>query len=104
MPRKEETKEKIRQSNLGKQNTKYQIEKQKKSAIEGGGNIRTGLAAKNHHSLPAIQFDLNGKYIKEWESAKEASEILKIQRTCINKCRNKQRKTAGGFIWKHKEV
>lgn len=49
---------------------------------------------------PIIQYDLDGNFIKIWESIKEAEKTLKIRnisQVCIG-IRNK----AGGYIWKYK--
>lgn len=48
------------------------------------------------------QYDLDGTFIKEWESIKDASEKLNVQPTSISECCNGKRKTAGGFIWEFK--
>ena len=48
-----------------------------------------------------IQFDLNGKFIKEWESIVSASKKLSIFH--ISYAISGERKTAGGFRWKLKE-
>lgn len=50
-----------------------------------------------------IQYDLNGFFIKEWSSAREASKALNIQYKNISAvCRGKRNK-CGNFIWKFKE-
>ena len=49
---------------------------------------------------PVCQFDMNGRFIKEWESIKLAQDNLKIK-NILNACKGKYR-TAGGFIWKYK--
>ena len=50
---------------------------------------------------PVIQYDLDGKFIKEWESQAEANYQTRINNiTCCCKGKNK---TAGGFIWKYKK-
>lgn len=49
-----------------------------------------------------LQYNKNGELIREWESIKEATEKLHICSIGKN-CRGKS-KTAGGFIWKFKEV
>ena len=50
------------------------------------------------------QYDLNNYFIKEYESACVASRETGICRGSINDCcrQRKNRKTAGGFIWKYK--
>lgn len=50
------------------------------------------------------QYDLNGNYLRTWESVKNAGESLKIWSCDISRVCNGKRKTAGGFIWKYKEV
>lgn len=52
-----------------------------------------------------IQLDLNGNFIKEWNSIKEMSKTLKINYSHISACcRNEYgRKTAGGYKWKYAE-
>lgn len=51
-----------------------------------------------------IQYDLQGNFIKEWNSISEASKTLNINLGNIAECCKKHRKTAGGYIWKYKEV
>lgn len=53
-------------------------------------------------SKPVIQLDLNGNFIKEYPSYREAvrqTGISKIDKVCN---RIKYRKTAGGYMWKYK--
>jgi hypothetical protein len=47
------------------------------------------------------QYDLNGNYITFFDSAKTASEALKISRGTIENCARGECKTAGGFNWKY---
>jgi len=49
------------------------------------------------------QYDLDGNYIKTWNSLKEASEKLNIKYQGISKCCRNLRPTAYGFKWKYKE-
>ena len=49
-----------------------------------------------------IEYDLNGNFIKEWSSIKEASQTLKISHTHISACCLGKRTTAGKFQWKYK--
>lgn len=43
-----------------------------------------------------------GEFIKEWESAIEASNNLNINRESIGNCCRNESKTAGGFQWSYK--
>jgi len=55
---------------------------------------------KEVHCIPVNQYDLNGKFIREWKSQTEIKQTLKINHVgtcCKGKC-----KTAGGYIWKYK--
>jgi group I intron endonuclease len=56
------------------------------------------------HSISIIQYDKQGNFIKEWDSATKASEELLISQGNICGCRRGLRKTAGGFIWKQKQT
>ena len=47
------------------------------------------------------QLDLGGKIIKTWNHMSEASRELNISRRHISHVCNGERKSAGGFIWKH---
>lgn len=66
---------------------------------EGFGEIVT-----KNKSKCILQFNLNGEFIKEWPSGKEASRILNVSPTTIagNARENGINKSAGGFIWKYK--
>lgn len=57
-------------------------------------NVNYGVRGKK-----AIQYDLKGNKIKEWNSAKEASDKLGISINSICSCRAGKLKTAGGYIW-----
>ena len=47
------------------------------------------------------QMSSNGEILREWDSIKSASEVLNIQAGHISKVCKKQRKTAGGYIWRY---
>ena len=69
----------------------------------GKKNIMYGKhGANNINSKKVLQYDLKNNFIKEWENIKEAQKTLNISHisdVCLGK-----RKTAGGYIWKHKEM
>jgi hypothetical protein len=47
-----------------------------------------------------LQYDLEGNFIKEWPSIKEAASYYKLDEgTLSNCCNNKKVKTCGGFKW-----
>jgi hypothetical protein len=51
------------------------------------------------------QYSKNGKYIKTFDSIKQAAEEIKIHQGGISKCASgvKGQPTAGGFIWKYEK-
>jgi hypothetical protein len=53
--------------------------------------------------IPVEQYDLEGNFIKTWESAKIAAGELNVNCQPIGRCcrNNKYYKTAYGFIWKY---
>lgn len=54
-------------------------------------------------SVPILQFDLNGSFIKEWAAVIEIQRELGVNSTNVIACCRGKQKTCGGFIWKHKE-
>lgn len=57
------------------------------------------LIAKN--KKPILQYSLNDKFIKEWDSAVLASKELKINASFLRHCLLGDKKQAGGFKWKY---
>lgn len=51
-----------------------------------------------------LQFDLEGNFIKVWDSIKSIEEILKIRHSSICSCLNGRYKTAGNYIWKYYDL
>lgn len=58
------------------------------------------IAQSNIKSI--LQYDVGGKFIKEWSSIKEAAEFYKIKGSCISSCCSGVYKTSSGFIWRYK--
>lgn len=56
----------------------------------------------NESNRKVSQYDLNGKFIRSYNSIKEASDITGISSSNINYCCQKQKyKTAGKYIWRY---
>lgn len=57
----------------------------------------------NPHKKPVNQYDLQGNFIKEWNSINEARDYLnyKSEMGIIGTCKNRQ-KSSGGYIWEYK--
>lgn len=47
------------------------------------------------------QFDINGNYIRTWDSAKKAGITLNIDFSTIIKCCKGKRNKCGGYCWKY---
>ena len=55
------------------------------------------------NSHPVLQFDKNGIFIKEWNTAEEAARCLRLSSgSNIRSCCRGKIKTAYGFVWKRK--
>ena len=52
-------------------------------------------------SKKIIQFTKDGKFVREWNSATEASNELGIQLSCISVSANTLKRSAGGYKWRY---
>ena len=67
-------------------------------------NLSTSKLAKTYNIKPVLQYTPNGKYLKEYICLREAERLTGIHHSSIMRvCKGKQY-SAGGFIWKYKEV
>ena len=64
----------------------------------GTRNERQGLG----HSKPIEQYDLEGNFIKEWDSAAQVERDLGFNHQNISKCCLGQQKTAYNYKWRYK--
>ena len=87
----EETKLKISNSHKGKKTSKEHLEKLWKGQI---------LA----NSKPILQYDLDGNFIKEWQSATVAAKEINLHPTSIRHCVQGKTKTSGGYVWKSSQI
>lgn len=103
----EETRLLLHQKCSGKNNARYGVE----VSLETREKMRKAkLGKKEPYSQRynkmvssgrrTLQFSLDGKFIKEWYSAREASRQCHCN---VYQCCNGHQKTAGGYIWKYKE-
>lgn len=84
-----ETKQKISNSHKGKKVSKEHLSKLHKGQIIA-------------QSKPVEQYDIDGNFIKSWESATIAGRTLNAHPTSIRHCVRGITKTSHGFIWKPK--
>lgn len=61
--------------------------------------IELNINCSKDKRMPVNQYDLSGKFIKNFESQKEASVKTEINQQDISAVINNKRKTAGGFKW-----
>lgn len=58
---------------------------------------------KEGNSRKVLQYSIDGEFIKEWDSAKEAANELGFGYKAINNCLRNIRHTSFGFVWKYKD-
>ena len=66
------------------------------------GNRTTKAAASNldgGKSVPIVQLNLDGTFVKEWISCANAARTLGVNDVAIRNCCNHKTKTSHGFIW-----
>lgn len=64
--------------------------------------LRKGKRGKDNVLSKVInQYDLNGNFIKQWDSTKEIERKLKIYHSNISLCCKHKLKTSGGYIWRY---
>ena len=66
--------------------------------------IEKNLNSQKDKFKTILQYSLDGEFIKEWNSILSAEEKLEIWKQNICKVLKGKRITAGGFIWKYKEL
>lgn len=117
----EQTKEKIRQANIGRKHTEEELEKMR-IASKGENNPMYGKhhsdetkqkisetrirnesskESKNGSAKRIAQYDLDGNLIKIWDYVKQASEELNLDHSSICKCARGKIKTCGGYKWEY---
>jgi len=73
----------------------------KNSGIKRKG-VREGI--KGFSNKKVEQWSKDGELIKVWDSQWEARESLGLKGDGIGACCREEQKSAGGFIWKYKEI
>jgi len=106
----EETKRKQSEAHKGKKLSE-DTKKKMSEARRGKGNPMYGLKLSEQTKkkisqamkIPIVQYSKDGTFIKEWDSAKDASISLGIHHGSITAVCKGKGKTCGGFLWKYKE-
>ena len=106
----EETKQKQRNAKLGIKQSEEHKQKRftKITGIKRNSTTKEKMSLsatkpKPHLYKPVVQYDLQGNFIKEWESLQHAALSLGKRNSNICECCKGKIKTAYGYIWKHKE-
>lgn len=100
----EETKNKIREKAIGR---KLSLTTRVKQSISKIGKtlyldkFRVG-GKDNPNSKQISQFDLNNKFIKDWDTIKQAATYYNVSPSSIVGCLKNRQKTSAGFNWKYK--
>lgn len=70
----------------------------------GTRTIRSSLSKINHpkRSMPVIQLSLDGSFVAEYPSIREAERLTKIDFSSIRCCAHHYISTAGGYKWEFK--
>ena len=79
--------------------------KAKAAKIEKYGSLHAGLVTPEtvaKRKVAVVQYDMEGVFIKEWPSSKDAGIALGLHSPLITTCAKGRQKSSGGFIWKYK--
>ena len=108
----DETKLKMSESHLGEKSYWFGKNMSEEACLKMSKSKKGKVFSKEFlqmvadiNKIPVLQFDLDGNFIKEWPSAKDAGICVGISNSGITACcKNKPKyKTAGGFKWKYKD-
>lgn len=73
--------------------------------VTGSENVsHTFATGRKIYRRPVIQYTRDMNVVSFWDSIREAGRVLKISEHNINSCCNGKLPTAGGFIWRYREV
>lgn len=75
----------------------------KKYGIKKDKSIWRKQCKNNRKSKIVLQFDLDGNFLKEWESVKLIADSFGIKPNFIRRCIKGHRKSAKGFKWGYKD-
>ena len=97
-----DTKKRMSNAHIGKTFSK---ESREKMSLSAKGRLLSKEAKQkvsDYQSIAVLQFTKNNEFVKEWKSAREATQTLNIYQGGICKVCKGKLKSAGGFIWKYK--
>lgn len=89
-------------NNLEWVTSKENIIHSRKNKLQVTDYEQLALLHKNNMK-PILQFDKEGNFIKEWNSAISVEKELHIFNSNICNCLKGRTNTAGGYVWRYKE-
>ncbi len=99
----EETRKKLSIVHTGRKHAEESLQKMRIAKKVAGIPPQATAAAAEWHKKPILQYTLQGEFIKEWDSAADASKELGISQHGIYRCVNGNSKSSAGYVWKRKE-
>jgi group I intron endonuclease len=99
-PLSEEHKEKIRIAKIGQ---KYPPS-DKPRRHKGRSKTDHVAGVVKAKSKPVIQYTINGEFVNEWPSGKEAARVLGFTQPNIHACCINKKKTYKGYMWVFKHI
>lgn len=76
----------------------------RKENISSSQKVRLSKIAQKYNSKPVLQYSLDNNLIAEFRSIKDAEDKTNIQASSISAVCSNKRKTAGGYVWKYKNL
>lgn len=74
---------------------------QAENNLYGNHIQKLSQSLKGKNAKKIIQLNIDGAFIKKWNSMTEIENTINISHSHISQVCNNQRKSAGGFIWKY---
>lgn len=103
----DEWRDKIRKGSIGR---KHSDKTKENFTIDRVGEKNSMFGVKRQREWDEIkrkkiiQFDLNGNFLKKWDSIQDAVVETNTNRTSINYVLQNKRHTAGGYKWKYCDI
>lgn len=79
---------------------KYYIKKYNSLVSGNGYNLSIGGQASNTCQKRIDQYDMNGNFIKTWNSLTEASDFYQVTKSSISSCCRGKSKSCANYIWR----
>jgi hypothetical protein len=100
----EETRTRISTAKKGKKQSAQTIANRVaalKGQVRGPHSKETKVKISTAKCKPINQYDLEGNFLRTWESGIAAAKALRINGGDISNCLRNRQKTAGGYVWKY---